>query len=214
VQAAGRADRDRGPVLPGRDIRARDAGTPQRIAGVLIRMAAGPVRVRRARGSHGTPFHPTKGGMRAGSGRAVPQVTVLSPRPSLPRGTDVNQAGACPDRAGLSLARAEGRGSVPRHRDCCQHCCQATGQGWQALTDLEHRPAQDQRWTVLDDVHFYGSVSSGACRGSGGGVPRPRRRRCLGARRPRGNCGRPTTTTGTGPTGVRRNPAIGRLNRW
>jgi len=36
--------------------------------------------------------------MRAGSGRAVPQVTVLDPTPSLPRGTDLNQAGACPDR--------------------------------------------------------------------------------------------------------------------
>ena len=59
-------------------------------------MAAGPVRVRHAGGSHGTPFQPAKGGMRAGSGRALPQVTVLNPTPSHPRGrTDLNQAGAC-----------------------------------------------------------------------------------------------------------------------
>jgi len=59
-------------------------------------MAAGPVRVRHAGGSHGTPFQQAKGGMRAGSGRAVPQVTVLDPTPSLPRGTDLNQAGSLP----------------------------------------------------------------------------------------------------------------------
>ena len=45
VPAAGRADRDRGPVLPGHGIRARSAQTPRRIAGVLIRMAAEPARV-------------------------------------------------------------------------------------------------------------------------------------------------------------------------
>ena len=99
VLAAGQADRARGPVLPGRGTRAWSAETPHRIARVLIRMVAEPLRVRRARGSHGTPFQQTKGGMRAGSGRAVPLVAVLGPEPSLPGGrTDVNQAGACPDR--------------------------------------------------------------------------------------------------------------------
>ncbi|HEX3309499.1 MAG TPA: hypothetical protein VHS32_24890 [Streptosporangiaceae bacterium] len=47
VPGAGRADRDRGPVLPGRGTRARNAQMPHRIAGVLIRVAARPVRVRR-----------------------------------------------------------------------------------------------------------------------------------------------------------------------
>ena len=42
VPAAGRADRARGPVLPGRGTRGRNAQTPHRIAGVLIRMAAEP----------------------------------------------------------------------------------------------------------------------------------------------------------------------------
>jgi hypothetical protein len=48
VPAAGRADRARGPVRPGRGTRARNAQTPHRIAGVLIRMIAGPLRVRHA----------------------------------------------------------------------------------------------------------------------------------------------------------------------
>src|SRR6185437_6369541 len=80
VPGAGRADRARGPVLPGRGTRARNVQTPHRIAGVLIRMAAEPLRVRRARGSHDTPFHRTKGGMRAGSVLVIPRVAVLGPR--------------------------------------------------------------------------------------------------------------------------------------
>src|SRR2546429_286379 len=46
VPAAGPADRDGGPVLPGRGTRAWSAETPHRVAGVLIRMAAEPLRVR------------------------------------------------------------------------------------------------------------------------------------------------------------------------
>ncbi len=96
--AAGQGDRARGPVRRGRGTSAWSTQTPHRISGVLIRMIAEPLRVRRAQGSHGTPFQQTKGGMRAGSARAIPLVAVLSPRPSLPGGTDVNQAGARPDR--------------------------------------------------------------------------------------------------------------------
>ena len=56
VPAAGRGDRPLGPVLPGRGTRAGNARTPHRIAGVLIKMVAGPIRARHSRRSHGTPF--------------------------------------------------------------------------------------------------------------------------------------------------------------
>ena len=45
---AGRTDRKRGPALPGRGTRAWNEETPHRIDGVLIRMVAEPLRVRRA----------------------------------------------------------------------------------------------------------------------------------------------------------------------
>ena len=62
--AAGRGDPARGPSLPGRGTCAWNSETPHPIGGVLIKMVAEPLRVRRARGSHGTPFQQTKGGSR------------------------------------------------------------------------------------------------------------------------------------------------------